>query len=62
MLIVIDSLDQTTSSAMAISDHPNFPSGLSIRPLVAECGDEEMFDGASQEDAIGEYGIAGRVW
>ena len=50
-----------TTPTMTSEVHPNFPSGLNIRPLVSSL-DENVFDEANQEDAIEQYGIAGRVW
>ncbi|TCD63203.1 hypothetical protein EIP91_005842 [Steccherinum ochraceum] len=47
--------------------NPNFPSNLDIRPnaqeiVTAESGSDRKFDASAQEEAIREYGIAGRVW
>lgn len=43
--------------------HPNFPTGLDIRPLVADGEEDSLaFDSEQQERAIQKYGIAGRVW
>ena len=41
--------------------HYNFPAGLDIKPLVSSVEDD-VFDEANQKEAIGHYGIAGRVW
>ncbi|KAH8101007.1 putative methyltransferase-domain-containing protein [Cristinia sonorae] len=47
--------------------NPNFPADLDIRPLVnATTNDssdaDRNFNASAQEEAIREYGIAGRVW
>lgn len=43
--------------------NPNFPANLDIRPSTrSETHATDAFDFFSQEEAIREYGIAGRVW
>ncbi|BEJ16289.1 hypothetical protein CspHIS471_0508940 [Cutaneotrichosporon sp. HIS471] len=42
---------------------PNFPAWLDIQPLhLADTASAEGADAHAQADAIGRYGIAGRVW
>jgi hypothetical protein len=38
---------------------PNFPSNLDIRPLHLTPSDQDVW---KQQDAIKQYGIAGRIW
>jgi len=44
--------------------NPNFPADLDIRPLThaSASNSDRKFDASAQEEAIREYGIAGRVW
>ncbi|RXW16324.1 hypothetical protein EST38_g9529 [Candolleomyces aberdarensis] len=45
--------------------NPNFPKDLNIEPLNASkfaSVQDDNFDAQAQQDAIQEYGIAGRVW
>lgn len=45
--------------------NPNFPANLDIRPSVQQTAgsdSDRKFDVSAQQEAIREYGIAGRVW
>lgn len=45
--------------------NPNFPKNLDIRPSKPQGSSSDLgdaFNTLAQEDAIRQYGIAGRVW